>query len=104
LEERQARIASVHAGAEVLKRFATVGQEESESAVTLRKMTVHKLERLQGSSSLAPPHLHLRLAMIAAEREAVISMRDRNEIGDSVMRRLQQEFDHEEVLLHQRYG
>jgi CPA1 family monovalent cation:H+ antiporter len=104
LEERHARIASVHAGAEVLKRFATVGQEESETAVALRKMTVHKLERLQGSASLAPPHLQLRLAMIAAEREAVISMRDRDEIGDSVMRRLQQEFDHEEVLLHQRYG
>lgn len=88
----------------MLKRFATVGQEESETAVALRKMTVHKLERLQGSASLAPPHLQLRLAMIAAEREAVISMRDRDEIGDSVMRRLQQEFDHEEVLLHQRYG
>jgi hypothetical protein len=42
--------------------------------------------------------------MIAAEREAVIALRDRNEISDSVMRRLLREFDHEEVLLHQRYG
>ena len=30
-------------------------------------------------------------------------MRDRNEISDRVMNRLQREFDHEEILLHQRY-
>jgi len=42
--------------------------------------------------------------MIAAEREAVIAMRDRSEISDAVMRRLQKKFDHEETLLHQRYG
>ncbi len=47
------------------------------------------------SSSLA----QLRLIMIAAEREAVITMRDRNEISDTVMRRLLSEFDHEKVLL-----
>jgi hypothetical protein len=41
--------------------------------------------------------------MIAAEREAVIAMRDRNEVSDAVMNRLQRELDHEEVLLHQRY-
>jgi hypothetical protein len=41
----------------------------------------------------------LRLGMIAAEREAVITMRDRNEISDTVMRKLLGEFDHEEVLL-----
>jgi hypothetical protein len=41
--------------------------------------------------------------MIAAEREAVIALRDRNEISDDVLRRLQNEFDHEEVLLHQRF-
>jgi hypothetical protein len=44
----------------------------------------------------------LHLAMIAARREAVIALRDRSEIGDDVMRRLLSEFDHEEILLHQR--
>ena len=68
-------------------------------------MVAHKLARLDGSRTpIAPAHLRPRLAMIAAEREAVIALRDRNEISDVVMRRLQQEFDHEEVLLHQRYG
>jgi hypothetical protein len=37
--------------------------------------------------------------MIVAEREAVIAMRDRNEISDTVMRKLLGEFDHEELLL-----
>jgi hypothetical protein len=44
------------------------------------------------------------LVLGAAAREAIIDLRDRGEIGDAVMRRLQSEFDHEEVLLHQRYG
>ncbi len=39
--------------------------------------------------------------MIDTEREAVIAMRDRNEISDDVMRKLLSEFDHEELLLRQ---
>jgi hypothetical protein len=35
--------------------------------------------------------------MIAAEREAVIAMRDRNEISDTVMRKLFGELDHEQA-------
>jgi hypothetical protein len=38
--------------------------------------------------------------MMAAEREEVIAMRDRNEISDTVMRELLGEFDYEEVLLN----
>jgi Na+/H+ antiporter len=104
-EERYARAASIRAGAEALERFATEGAGESEVLTELRKITAHKLKRLDGfPSATAPAHLRPRLAMIAAEREAVITLRDRNEISDVVLRRLQQEFDHEEVLLHQRYG
>ncbi len=103
-EERHARTTSVRAGAEALERFAAEAGGEIETAAELRKMTAHQLERLSISPSTPPAHLRLRLAMIAAEREAVIAMRDRNEISDTVMRRLQSEFDHEEVLLRQRYG
>jgi hypothetical protein len=35
---------------------------------------------------------------------AIVDLRDRGEIGGAVMRRLQSEFDHEEILLRQRYG
>jgi Na+/H+ antiporter len=102
-EERLARTGSVRAGAEALERFAAEDGAESEIA-DLRKLAAHKLARLGNSRGASSPHLRLRLSMIAAEREAVIAMRDRNEISDTVMRRLQREFDHEEVLLRQRSG
>jgi CPA1 family monovalent cation:H+ antiporter len=104
-EERHARTASIRAGAVALERFAAEGAGDVETMAELRKITAHKLKRLDDSPSpTAPAHLRPRLAMIAAEREAVITLRDRDEISDVVMRRLLQEFDHEEVLLHQRYG
>jgi hypothetical protein len=37
--------------------------------------------------------------MIAAERAEVIRLRDENDIGDEVLRRIQQDLDLEEVLL-----
>ena len=40
--------------------------------------------------------------MLKAARDAVIDLRDRGEIGDAVMRQLQNEFDYEEILLRQR--
>ncbi len=97
--DRRAR----RAGAQALTRLTSEGNGETEAAAELRNMAAHKLQTLDGPQSPARTHLHLRLAMIAAEREAVITMRDDNEISDAVMRRLQREFDHEEVLLHQRY-
>jgi hypothetical protein len=39
--------------------------------------------------------------MLKVAREAVIGLRDRGEISDAVMRQPQNEFDHEEILLHQ---
>jgi len=104
LEEREARRASIRAGAEALERIAAEHGAEAEAASVLRNMAAHQLIRLANPPSPPTGHWHLRLTMIAAEREAVISMRDRNEISDSVMRRLQREFDHEEVLLRQRRG
>jgi len=104
-EERYARTASIQAGAKALERIAAEGPTELETTAELRNLVAHRLEGLDGSASAAASgHLRARLTMIAEEREAVIALRDRNEISDTVMRRLQQEFDHEEVLLHQRYG
>jgi hypothetical protein len=42
--------------------------------------------------------------MLAAARDSIIGLRDRGEIGDAVMRRLQSELDREEILLRQRRG
>jgi monovalent cation/hydrogen antiporter len=104
-EERHARSASIRAGAEALERIATAEPAALQTTAELGELVADYRARLDGSVS--PPTaalLRARLAMIAEQREAVIALRDRNEISDTVMRRLQQEFDHEEVLLHQRYG
>jgi CPA1 family monovalent cation:H+ antiporter len=103
-EEQKARITSVRAGSEALEELTRTDRGGAETTAELRKMAAYELARLAGSSAATPAHLQLRLAIIAAEREALISMRDRNEISDPVMRRLLREFDHEEVLLHQRYA
>jgi NhaP-type Na+/H+ or K+/H+ antiporter len=104
-EERLARTTSIRAGAAALERVAVEEGGELETTAELRKLAAHKLKGLDGPRSpAASAHVRARLAMIAEEREAVIALRDRNEISDTVMRRLLQEFDHEEVLLQQRYG
>jgi CPA1 family monovalent cation:H+ antiporter len=98
-EEQRARSASLRAGAAALEQL---GDAEGEGEVTaaLRRAAAYRLERLNSGHSTPPTYARLRLAMLAAERDAVIGMRDRGEINDAVMRRLQQEFDHEELLLH----
>ena len=97
-EERNARNASLRAGAAALEQL-TGAEHEKDIAAALRRAAAYRLERLNSGHSTPPTYARLRLAMLAAEREAVIDMRDRNEISDGVMRRLQQEFDHEELLL-----
>jgi Na+/H+ antiporter len=103
-EEKRARAASIRAGDKTLARLKSAGAGESKLVAELHNRAARKLQALEGAQPLARTHLHLRLEMIAAERDAVITMRDDNEISDAVMRRLLREFDHEEVLLHQRYA
>jgi monovalent cation/hydrogen antiporter len=103
-EERYARRISLRAASEALERFAPGNAAEIASVTELRHINERKQHSRESSVSTTPTHLRPRLAMLAAAREAVVALRDRGEIGDAVMRRLQSEFDHEEVLLHQRYG
>jgi Na+/H+ antiporter len=103
-EERHARRTSLRAGVDALERFVAEDAGEKESVAELRQMTANRLDDLDASGSASAKYLRPHLAMLAAARDAVIDLRDRGEIGDSVMRRLQSEFDHEELLLRQRAG
>jgi len=47
----------------------------------------------------ATEYRRIRSAMIHAEQQALLDLRDRGEIGDDVMRRIQRELDLEQVLL-----
>jgi monovalent cation/hydrogen antiporter len=109
-EEVNARKGSIRAGLETLDQFASKGGRVGQTAAELRTRAGYKLLKSGPAGATDPANpsvqamLDMRLAVIAAQREAVIKMRDRSEISDSVLRRLQREFDHEEVLLQQRYG
>jgi CPA1 family monovalent cation:H+ antiporter len=103
IEERNARHTSVQAAAEAIAHLSKGAESAmaiaadfdrgTDSAADDRKQEFRRAEVLK-----------LRIAMIAARRMAVLEMRNRDEIGDSVMRKLQNEFDHEEILLRHRYG
>jgi Na+/H+ antiporter len=98
-EEMAARHASQRAATQTLERFAA-----KETALTLEQaITVHAADNLAGPGFPRAVPVHLRLEMIASQRQAVISLRDRNEISDTVLRQLEREFDHEEMLLNQRF-
>jgi Na+/H+ antiporter len=101
-EERHARRTSLRAAAAAIDQFAPEGAGEAASAAELRQIAASRLHKLDGSGSTMSTHLRPRLAMLKAAREAVIDLRDRGEIGDEVMRQLESEFDHEEILLRQR--
>jgi CPA1 family monovalent cation:H+ antiporter len=104
-EEQRARCVSIRAGIERLGELTDSGQVDPALAADLRRHAQNRIRHLQqpgqdtsdgeSLSSYEP----LRLAMIAAERNAVVRLRDDNVISDDVMRQLQRELDHEEVLL-----
>jgi len=94
-ELTQARGASANAGASALDRLEAAGGDP-QLVVELRRMIALRAAQPNHSTSSLT---QLRLDVIAAQRETVIAMRDRNEIGDTVMRTLLGEFDHEEILL-----
>jgi monovalent cation/hydrogen antiporter len=102
VEERHARRVSLRAAAAALDHFDADGTAEIASAAELRRTADSTLQNLAGDAPVPSAHFRPRLAMLSAAREAVIDLRDRGEIGDAVMRQLQNEFDHEEVLLRQK--
>ncbi|MFL5493516.1 MAG: Na+/H+ antiporter [Gemmatimonadales bacterium] len=52
-----------------------------------------------GAERAATSYRRLRMAMIHAERRAVVGLRDKGEIGDEVLRRVQRDLDLETMLL-----
>ncbi|MBS0378618.1 MAG: Na+/H+ antiporter [Proteobacteria bacterium] len=98
-EERAARSASIRAGAAALAQLNGLSDGELQVADALKRAAHYRLKRAEGTDSSPAEYARLRLAMLAAERNTVIGMRDRGEISDAVLLRLQREFDHEEMLL-----
>jgi CPA1 family monovalent cation:H+ antiporter len=102
-EETVARRAMLEAGLARLDELARKGAP-GPLVEYLRVRQTQKLRSL-GQPAGAPQrmpvaaYLGARLAMLAAERRALLALRDTSTIGDGVMRRLQEDLDLESVLL-----
>lgn len=107
-EEAQARLKSARAGLKRLNQLADKSWATASVVNDLRERYEHRTHRLGADNPADDTRLdqrntdayrRLRLAMINAERAKLIQLRDRGEISDDVMRRIQRDLDFEEVLL-----
>jgi NhaP-type Na+/H+ or K+/H+ antiporter len=107
-EETKARLAAARAALDRIDALA--GQEGVSDGMVqrLRSLYQHRADHLeahvQGTDDGSSPehlsaHEHLRLEALEAEREAVIQLRNRGEINDEVLRRIQRDLDLEELRL-----
>lgn len=110
-EQRRARRLVLEAAANALQEAARAPDADAAVTHELQRLLRHRLAHVDATAdpdaeengAQLPPHARLRLSMIAAERRALIDLWDRGDIGDDVLRSLQAELDHQEVLLHRRY-
>jgi Na+/H+ antiporter len=106
LAELKARREGAYAA---LERLEQLGKEELVSPSALERMVEYNEERIQryeaGIQAGGPTQEYTesssawrnwRRELIAAEREAIVSLRDRGEISPEVMRRIQRDLDLEE--------
>jgi monovalent cation/hydrogen antiporter len=84
------------------------GAEDARKALRLKyEHVAHRFEarlhnkRIARDEERIEAYRTMRLKMLGAEREALIVMRDKNEISDDVLREIQNDLDLEQVLLEQ---
>jgi CPA1 family monovalent cation:H+ antiporter len=108
-EESKARLISAQAGLRQLIELSEKQPGTSDAVVDkLRQHHEHRIHRLtsekvddesQTDARYQADYHRIRLEMISAERREIVSLRDKSEINDNVMRRIQRDLDLEEVLL-----
>ncbi|HKF86340.1 MAG TPA: Na+/H+ antiporter [Candidatus Limnocylindrales bacterium] len=104
-EERNARLAAGQAAVDRIDQLEREHPGHKELIDHLRETYVHRVEHVDISDGTPRgeaeqellEHRQIRRKVIDAEREAVIAMRDRGELSDDVMRRLERDLDLEEL-------
>lgn len=106
LEELKARHEAARAALGRLDHLRTDGQEPSETQELMREHYEERIRRYetglraggttQEYKESSSAWRHWRRELLAAEREAIVSLRDRGEISPEVMRRIQRDLDLEE--------
>ena len=107
-EELLARRAATEAALAEIARLRTQYPDHAPLIEQLDTMYSHRSEHLPGGHEHDEPDEHLReliehrdmrRAVLNAEREAVIGLRDQGAINDQVLRRLEREIDLEELRM-----
>lgn len=104
-EERSARVAAAEAAVARIDALEAEYPDHRPLIDHLRETYAHRLEHIDISDGTPADeaeqelleHREMRRKVIDAEREAVIAMRDRGELSDGVMRRLERDLDLEEL-------
>ena len=104
-EERQARLLAAQAAVTRIDQLEGEYPDHRELIEHLRETYAHRVEHIEPVEGQTVDeaedelleHRRIRRAVIDAEREAVIQMRDRGELSDVVMRRLERDLDLEEL-------
>jgi monovalent cation/hydrogen antiporter len=104
-EERHARLAAAQAAVDRIDQLEREHPDHKELVDHLRETYAHRVEHIDISDGTPRDeaeqelleHRQIRRAVIDAERDAVIAMRDRGELSDQVMRRLERDLDLEEL-------
>ncbi|MGD0473844.1 MAG: Na+/H+ antiporter [Candidatus Velthaea sp.] len=93
-EMRRALIASSEAALARIDELETDGRIDADHAEALRAKFTHKRDLQQGDADHhAAQHVEVERELIAAQRNAIIQMRERGEIDNVVLRRLQADLD-----------
>lgn len=109
-EEREARATTTRAALMELSRLRDRWPDHRPLIETIEARYLHRVEHLVEEAGSPPSadgeshderaeHLAIMAALIFAERESVIELRDRGVIGDEVLRRIERELDLEELRL-----
>ena len=108
-EESKARLRSAQAGLRHLIEISEKQPATSDAVVDkLRQHHEDRIHRLtsekvndesQTDARYQADYRRIRLEMISAERREIVGLRDKSEMSDNVMRRIQQDLNLEEVLL-----
>jgi len=107
-EEIYARLSGARAALGKLEELARAGQADSDIIARLRVPYEERILHFGGAVSTMIEdqprptwdiHNRVQRQLIAAERSALIRLRDRGDIGDEVLRKIQDRLDLEEALL-----
>ena len=107
-EESEARLKASQAGLARLEEIARSEPLPREIVEDLREHSTNRMQRYQARTlgnanddyeQRAAIYRRLRYEMVEAQRKTIVGLRDRSEISDDVLQRLQRTLDHEEQRL-----